>query len=75
MKCVFGGEGGLRVGVCVGDEWGGERTDCFRLSGKTKGSSAWHGQAAANGEMSMDKDSSCPGQEKTTYEHGCKWAV
>lgn len=58
------------MGVCVGEEWGGERTDCFRHSGETKGSSALLGQADANGEMIMNKDSSCPGQEKTTYEHG-----
>lgn len=49
----------------MGEEWGGERTDCFRHSGETKGSSAWLGQADANGEMIMNKDN-CPGQEKTT---------
>lgn len=58
----------LCIDVCLGEEWGRESTNCFRHSGKTKGSSTWHGQAGPVGRNHQGDDHE-QRQEKKTYEH------
>lgn len=57
------------VDVCLGEEWGRESTNCFRHSGKAKGSSAWRGQAGPEGRNHQGDDHG-QSQENKIYEQG-----